>query len=187
MNENEIRSRLAQLLDSERFTHSLAVQKVAQALARAHHADEQKAGLAGLLHDCARHLKGPELLKKAEQLGFPIHPVEREEPKLLHARLSAYEAEKDYGIKDPEILQAIARHTVGAEDMSKLDKIIFLADHIEPARNYRWARDLRERAFENLDRAVAEGTTAILEYLLERGLPIYPGTVLTRNYYLGIK
>ena len=187
MNEEEIKSRLVLLLDSERFAHSLSVQKVAQALAQKHKVDFTNASLAGLLHDCARYMGSAQLLKKAEELKMEIHPVERLEPKLLHARLSAYVAEKEFKVKDPEILQAISRHTVGAESMSELDKVIYLADHIEPSRDFLGVEQVRKLAFEDMNKAIAECATLMLKALLDKKLPIYPPTLLTRNYYLSYK
>ena len=180
----EIKKRLSELLPKERYVHSLAVEKVAQELALHYRTHEEKAAVAGLLHDCSRRYDGEELVKKAEEAGLHLDPVQRFEPKLIHAPLSAYIAKEEFGVSDPEILLAIERHTVGAEDMSDLEKIIYLADHIEPGRDYDGVDIIRDLAFKNMDEAIAQCTGSMIKELLERGLPIYPLTVRTRNFYL---
>lgn len=182
--EEAIKNRLSKLLGRERFEHSLSVQRVAIDLARHHGIPEEKARLAGLLHDSARWMDRLELLAKAEELEMDIHPIQRLEPKLLHAPLSAWMAQEEFGIQDQQILSAIARHTAGAENMSSLDKIIYLADHIEPKRNF-WKVDLvRSLAYKNMNSAIVECASSMIRYLVDKGLAIFPPTILTRNYYL---
>lgn len=176
--------RLKESLDTERFEHSLRAEKIAVALARKYGVSIKKASQAALLHDYARKFERKELLKQARRFKLKLDPVSVFEPKLFHAELSALLAKRDFGINSKEILGAIKKHTLGAPRMSKLDKIIYLADHIEEGRNFSGVKSIRSLAVRDLDKAIAESTSNKLKYLLKKGLPIHPGTIKTRNYYL---
>lgn len=180
----KIIKKLKETLDPERFEHSLRVEKIALALGRRWKVSKKKIIPAALLHDCARRFDRKELLREAVKLSLKIDPVRRFEPKLFHAEISACLAKKEFGINSAEILRAIRLHTVGAAGMSKLEKIIYLADHIEEGRNFQGVKKMRALAFKNLDQAILASTTNMLKYLLEKRLPIYPGTIQTRNYFL---
>jgi len=170
----ELIRKLEATLPEERFEHSLRVEKVAVSLARKYGVSVKKASIAALLHDCARRYRPPELLKLARRIALKIGPIEEFEPKLLHARLSAWLAKKEFKIKEADILEAIRRHTTGAPRMNKLEKIIFISDHL----------GLRALAARNLEKAVAESATKTLKYLVGLNVPIDLATVETRNYYL---
>lgn len=181
---NEIVKKLKETLDPERFEHSLRVEKIALALGKKWQVGKRNIIPAALLHDCARRFNRNGLLREAKKLGIEVDPVRKFEPKLFHAEISAHLAKKEFGIKSAEILRAIRRHTIGGTGMSKLEKIIYLADHIEERRNFPGIKKMRSLAFKDLDQAMLASTTSMLKYLLARGLPIYPGTVRTRNYFL---
>lgn len=180
----ELTERLKRALPAERFEHSLRVSQLARKLAQKWGADPDQAETAGLLHDCSRFLDSPGMLKLAQEFGYQIDPIERFQPKLLHARLAADLARKDHGISDPEILKAIAEHTVGSEDMSTLSKIIYLADHMEEGRDFKGVEKVRKLAEQDLDLAVAESTGQMIRYLLDSEQPIFEGTIRTRNHFL---
>jgi len=182
-----MREKLKKLLPPERYRHSLRVEAAAILLADHYKVNRSKASLAGLLHDCSRFLSCKQMLIKARRFGIPIGPMEKLEPKLLHAKLSAKIARQDFKIKDRQVLSAIALHTVGAEKMSKLDKIIYLADHIEGERNYKEVQKVRKLAFLDLDSAIVESTGAMIKYLLLKDLPVSCETVKTRNAHLSWK
>jgi len=184
LDRSEIIRQLKEDLGRERFDHSLRVEKTAISLARKFGVSIKKASIAALLHDCARKYDRAGLLREARRLKLKIDPVSRLEPKLLHAELSARFARKDFKIKSPEILSAIRKHTIGSERMSKLEKIIFLADHAEEGRRYAGVKTIRKIAFINLNKAIIESTSRMLKYLESKGLPVHPGTIRTRNYYL---
>jgi predicted HD superfamily hydrolase involved in NAD metabolism len=129
-------ARLKATLDPERFAHSLRVEQVALALARRYRVNRNKASLAALLHDCARRDGRSGLLRKARRLGLTIGPLEAREPKLLHGELGVLLAREEFGVRDREILAAIRHHTTGRPGMSKLEKIVYLADHIEEGRGF---------------------------------------------------
>ncbi len=176
--------RLKTELDQPRFDHTLGVEKTALALARKFKVSAKKAGLAALLHDYARKYDRPGLLKQARKFKLKIDAVSQQEPKLLHAELSARMAERDFGINDPDVLSAIRNHTLGQPGMSRLDQIIFLADHIEENRNFDGVNRLRRLASRDLDQAMVASTANTLQYLLKKQLPIHPASIKTRNYYL---
>ena len=179
-----ILKKLKSVLDRPRFEHCLRVEKIAVSLAKRYGLSVQKAGLAALLHDYARRYDRPRLLAEARRQKLEIDPVSRAEPKLFHAALSALYARRDFGVTDRQILKAIKQHTLGAPGMSALEKIIFLADHIEEGRNFSGVKLVRKLAAQDLDRAVAVSTTNTLQYLLSKRLPVHSGTIRTRNYYL---
>lgn len=187
MTDNElkdIREELRRMLDAERFCHCLEVEKTAVRLAGLHGADKRKAAVAGLLHDCAKTMSPSELLKKARKEKIRLDGFTASNPKLLHDKISAVVAEKHFKIRDRDVLSAIAHHTAGREKMTKLEKIIYLADHIEPGRKHAHVTRMRKIAGRDMDRAIALVASEMIQYLLKKGLPIYTQTVVTRNYYL---
>jgi len=179
-----IRDKLKAMLPPERFRHSLRVEEKATSLAKLYRVSENKAALAALLHDCSRFMSRGQMLSNAIRWGMRPGPIEKLEPKLLHAALSARIARKEFGIGDREVLKAIERHTVGAEKMSRLDKIIYLADHIELDRDYKGVDRVRKLASRDLDAAIVASTDSMIEHLLAEGLPVFPETVKTRNAHL---
>lgn len=153
-------------LDEYRFIHTLGVAYTAAAIAMSQHIDTDKAMLAGLLHDCAKGINSSEYVFLANRFGIEIRPVEYKHPGLLHAKLGAYYAKEKYLISDEEILSSIRCHTTGKPDMSMLDKILFIADYIEPSRNKQPRLDvLREYAFKDIDKTVLMIMEDTLAYL----------------------
>lgn len=184
MEQHEIRKRLKKELDKGRYEHTKGVMYTAGCMAMAYETSIEQAMLAGLLHDCAKCIPDDEKLQICEEHDIPINAVEYESPFLLHAKLGAYLAETVYEVKDPEILHAIKVHTTGAPDMSTLDKIIYIADYIEPGRNK--AADLprvRKLAFEDLDACMAEILCDTLKYRSRVGGPLDPSTQLAYEFY----
>lgn len=184
MKREEIIARLKQTVDCERFRHSLRVEKIALQLAEKHRVSPAKASVSALLHDCARRYSRPQMLRQAKKFGLKIDPIRTKEPNLLHAELSALIASQEFGVRSSEILKAIKKHTTGSPKMTKLEKVIYLSDHIEEGRDFAGVNALRRLAFRNLDKAVLDSASNMLKYLLEAGLPIFKGTFETRNYYL---
>jgi predicted HD superfamily hydrolase involved in NAD metabolism len=185
MELQEIRKKLKKTLEKGRYEHTKGVMYTAGCLAMAHGYSIEKAMLAGLLHDCAKCIPDDEKIKICEKNDIPIAPVEYEAPdKLLHAKLGAYLAETEHEVSNPEILHAIKVHTTGEPDMSILDKIIYIADYIEPGRdkapNLEYVRML---AYKNLDACMAEILCDSLKYLSSRGGSIDPTTKMTYDFY----
>lgn len=161
-----IEKKLQDVLKKKRYAHTLGVRYMAAALAMRHGCSIEKAQLAGLLHDCAKGYSGEELLTLASQYKLEISIAEMKAPHLLHAKVGAYLAEHEYGVREEEILNAIRFHTTGKPNMTMLEKIIFIADYIEP--NRRMLEGLpqcRTLAFENLDMAMYQILENTLAYL----------------------
>jgi len=172
-------------LSPKRYVHSIGVEYTAAALAMAHGEDVNRARLAGLLHDCAKGYSNEEKLKKSLKFGLPVNDVERENPDLLHAKLGAYYAKNKYGVTDPGVLSAITYHTTGHPDMSLLDKIIFVADYIEPNRKMIFElTEIRKEAFSDLDKAVVHILKNTLEYLDGKHVVIDEMTEKTYRFYV---
>jgi len=180
----EIIRELRQRLDADRFAHSLRAEKIAVALARHYKVSANKASLAALLHDYARQYNSAQLLQQAKKFGLKIDGFSRAEPKLLHAELGAILVRRDFHVQARDLLAAIKWHTLGAVGMGRLAKIIYLADHLEEGRGYPGLGQLRRLAFRDLDRAVGAAADRTIRYLLRQDLPIHPGSLRTRNYYL---
>lgn len=184
MELNVIRKKVKKELDKERYEHTKGVMYTAGCLAMAHDYSVEKAMLAGLLHDCAKCISNDEKIKICENNHVLITPAERENPCLLHAKVGAVFAEEKYEIKDPEILHAIKVHTTGEPNMSTLDKIVYIADYIEPKRDKAPHLDtIRKIAFKDLDYCMAEILYDTLHYLNQRSGIIDPTTEMTYEFY----
>jgi predicted HD superfamily hydrolase involved in NAD metabolism len=179
-----IKKQLKKILPKERFEHSSRVVKFAEELAKKHGVSLEKARTAALLHDCSRFLKGKEYLSAARRHGIKIKNVYKFVPKLAHAELSAVFAKKKFKIKNEDILRAIKNHTFGRPNMGMLEKIIYLADHIEEGRNYKEAKLIRKIAFSNLDKAIIATCNAVLKFLMKKKSLICEETIKTRNSFI---
>ncbi|MBO8158703.1 bis(5'-nucleosyl)-tetraphosphatase (symmetrical) YqeK [Thermosyntropha sp.] len=169
-----------------RFRHSLGVADKARRLAERFGIDEEKAYLAGIVHDYAKGIAGSELLNIAKENGLIDDEVYREVPDLLHAPVGAFLIEKELGIDDKEILSAVRKHTLGDLDMGLFDKIIFLADMVEPGRDFPGIERLRCLVERNLDEAMLFALESTLRYCMDTGRIIHPQTVKVRNHFLKI-
>lgn len=185
MTIDEMRRELQRRLNRNRFAHSVGVANTAVKLAKRFGADETKAYVAGLLHDCARQFENDELPAQAMARGIEINPVEREMPLLLHPYIGAKMISEIYGVDDAEISQAIWRHTVGAANMMTLDKIIYFADMIEPNRKYPGVEKLRALAeTAELDEILLTALGETIIFVVQKKSLIHPDTVAARNFLL---
>lgn len=176
-----IREKLKASLKPGRYEHSLSVSFTCMALAMRYGYDLDKAELAGLLHDCAKCYDNNSIIAACRNSGMELTEGELQAPSIIHSRLGARMAEEKFGVNDPEILSAIACHTTGKPDMSLLDKILYIADYIEP-RRYK-IKDLpaiRRLAFEDLDEALFQIMGGTLRYLKESGTY---ADIMTQNAY----
>lgn len=184
MEFQDIRKKLKKDLDKSRFEHTIGVMFTAGSLAMAHGYDVDQAMLAGLLHDCAKCLPTAEKIKLCEKHDILITPVEYENPGLLHAKAGMVMAEEVYEVKDPEIIHAIKVHTTGEPNMNLLDKILYIADYIEPMRHEApRLEEIRKIAFQDLNQCIAEILYDTLHYLSGRKGSIDPSTQLTYEFY----
>ena len=161
----------------------LGTAEEAAKLARRFGADETKARVAGLLHDCTKKLDMAEQLALCEQYGISLDPLERKALKLLHAKTGAAIARHVYGVDD-EVYEAILYHTTGREGMKLLEKIVYLADYIEPSREFANDPDvvrLREAVYEDLDRGLLLGLTMTIEEMEGMGNPVHHDTLDARD------
>lgn len=184
MQESEIKYSLQQKLTPKRYKHSLGVSETAGMLAERFGAAADQARLAGLLHDCARDFSDEELLQAALRLGFDVTVLERHMPVLLHAPLGAVIAQKQYQVSDAAVCQAICLHTTGGPGMTMLDKILYLADVIEPGRNFSGVDTLRQMAEQDLEKAVLAALDQSILYMVHKAGAIHPDTILARNEIL---
>jgi predicted HD superfamily hydrolase involved in NAD metabolism len=182
-----IKSWLKENLNEERYEHSLGTADCAKMLAEKYGIDTEKAYFAGLIHDCAKCLTTEEKLKKAEKFGLNINKSERQDPELLHGKLGAYYAKTKYGVTDREILDAITYHTTGRPEMTLMDKIIFVADYIEPNRKIiKELPEIRQEAFTDIDKAIVHILKNTLDFLREKTDIIDEMTEKTYIYYLNL-
>jgi len=144
----------------------------------------EKLWLAALLHDFAKDLSGQELLKIAGAHNLIIYKAEEVQPDLLHGPVGAFLCRRDLQIADEEILRAIHFHTTGHERMTLLEKLVFLADLIEPSRNYAGVDELRKICEDDLDKGLLLAFDSTLQYVLRKKMLIHPLTVQARNAHL---
>ena len=174
-------------MKEKRFVHTCGVMFTAGNLAGFYGEDMNKALLAGALHDCAKLQSITDYLKECDAYGVSYSDEEKLTPHILHAPLGAYFAKEKYGVKDEDILHAISVHTTGCEDMSMLDKIIYIADYIEPSRGDEdYLNEIRRLAYKDLDMAVYVAAEQVLYFLKDNGYAIDSKTVETRDYYKNI-
>jgi predicted HD superfamily hydrolase involved in NAD metabolism len=181
----QVLSWLADHVPESRIKHILGVEEMAIALAQLHHQSVEKAAQAGLMHDLAKYFKPRILLEMATAEGLSLDPVDEINPHLLHADVGAIVARDTFGITDPDILAAIANHTLGSPGMSPLSCIVFLADTLEPGRgDTPELNQLRQVSRDDLHQAVWMTCDYSFSHLLSTRRLIHPRAVLTRNWFL---
>lgn len=164
----ELQEELKLVLKKKRFNHSVGVRYTAQSMAMKFGLDIDKAGTAGILHDCAKYLSDDKMLSECEKYKLTLSPAEKLKPSLLHAKVGAVYAREFYEVEDEEVLSAIRWHTTGKPSMSDLDKIIFIADYIEPERKILpRMQEIREMAFTDLDKTMYLILDNMISYLEE--------------------
>lgn len=176
-------ARLFQLLPDERYQHSLRVACLARELAQIWQLHSGKAYTAGLLHDMGRSLSAEELLAAARQWKINIGPAEKANPTLLHAPVGARLLIEDWGLADEEIAAAVAGHTIARAGMKPLDKVVFLADLLEPERNDQDLDRLRALVKKDLDQAMLIAINRTLAWLQNKKYPIHPDIWPARHYF----
>lgn len=185
---SKLRKEMDEVQKNSRLEHTIGVAYTAASLAMCHGADVDKALIAGYLHDCAKHLSGEELLKICKKNDLPVSEIEKENPtSLLHGKVGAFFASEKYDVKDEEILSAICYHTTGHPGMTLLEKIIFLADYMEPGRNKAPnLPQIREMIYKDIDKALLMVLEDTLVHLKESDKPVDDMTQKTYNYYRSI-
>ncbi len=176
MKQEKMIYRLKKTLDAQRYRHTLGVAETAKKMARRFGEDEERAELAGLLHDCAKCMTLEQMQKAAK--GETVDEIMRESKALMHAVAGMCVARDVYGVTDSKVLSAIRWHTTGRAGMTNLEKIIYLADVIEPNRKpFPGIEPLRTLAKKNLDEAMHYALRMSLEHIQEQGKTLHEDTM----------
>lgn len=185
--EQEVIGYLAANLKPRRFLHTLGVAATAASLAAVHNGDTKEAYMAGLLHDCAKYFTGDEWVEICEQEQIPLSDVERNNTVLIHGKLGAHFAKTRYGVDNEEILSAIRYHTTGRPGMGLLEKIIYIADYMEPGRKMECQpyslTEIRRMSYIEIDKALRMVLDCCISYLQQSQAPVDPLTMETYQYY----
>lgn len=183
MLRDRIINNLREALTSKRFEHTLRVEETACSLANYYKVDEELVSTAALLHDCAKDLEPDQMHRLAKDLQLNMNGLE-EYPQIIHGFLGAKIAHNRYGLGDNKLLDAIQYHTTGRPNMSTIEKIIYLADYIEPGRVGIAAIDkVRNVVYEDLDKALFMALENTISYLESINKPIHPLTQSSLQFY----
>ncbi|WP_026665896.1 bis(5'-nucleosyl)-tetraphosphatase (symmetrical) YqeK [Butyrivibrio sp. FC2001] len=182
---HKLRKEMKLVLNADRFDHTLGVAYTAANMAAVHDVSIEKALIAGFLHDCAKNLDHEEQIKICNKYGVEITDIEKRNPALIHAKAGMCLAEHKYSYDDPEILGAIRWHTTGHPGMNDLEKIVFIADFIEPNRKPLEHMDIiRKLAYADLDKCMLKILEDTIHYLNNIDKECDPMTWNTYEYYL---
>ncbi|MGM9550645.1 MAG: bis(5'-nucleosyl)-tetraphosphatase (symmetrical) YqeK [Clostridia bacterium] len=184
LTEDEMHQKLRSQQKERRYFHTLGVVKEAVRLAPKFGVDVEKAKIAALLHDCAKNFDQDRILEIAADYGVTLEELAIKEPALIHAFLGAAVAYRDYGVTDKEILDAIYYHTTARANMTNLEKLIYIADMIEPGRTMPQAEELRKMVEENLDDALIYAIDCSIKHVIKKGRIIHPDSISARNYLI---
>ena len=172
-------------MTEDRFKHCIGVSKTAQKLAELNQYDVDKAALAGFIHDYAKQVSVEEYREVIKTKGFDQDLLNWNRS-IWHGIVGIYFIQRDLKINDSEILTAVRRHTTADVEMTTLDKIVFMADYIEPGRSFPGVEEARKITYANLDKGVGYQLAHTLEFLIEKRNKIYPRTLDAYNVW-GIK
>ncbi len=166
-----IKLKLEKSISNSLFNHCLGTASEAEKLAKNYGINEEKAYVAGLLHDCGKN--------KSEK-----NDKNKKKDNLIHSQIGAHLAKEEYNISDEDIINAIKYHTTGRENMSLLEKIIFIADKIEPNRNYEGVDKLRKLAYDNINESIVKCLENTINYVKQRGLEFDVQSLKTLDYLI---
>ncbi|HET6871672.1 MAG TPA: bis(5'-nucleosyl)-tetraphosphatase (symmetrical) YqeK [Sporolactobacillaceae bacterium] len=184
MDKDQFKRHVEGLLPEKRFQHTLRVADTAVKLANTFGGDPEKAEIASLLHDLAKYFDVKKLKESVESHSEISNNFLDFHPELWHAPVGAVYAKEELNVVDPDILNAITYHTTGRAEMSLLEKIVFLADYIEPGRQFPGVEEVRSLAKTDLDKAIAKALKNTIEFLLARSQLIYPDTLHAYNAFI---
>ncbi|MGG7324676.1 bis(5'-nucleosyl)-tetraphosphatase (symmetrical) YqeK [Clostridium baratii] len=171
-------------LKEKRYIHVLGVVSTAKKLAKLNGVSEEKAEIAALCHDAGKNLTKEQLLNIIEKNNIKLTLDEKKTPELWHAIVSPIIAKEEFNINDEEILEAARWHTTGKPNMTKLEKIIYISDMIEPSRVFNGVDSIREAVLEDLDLGVLKGMEHTIRYLLDKEQIVDKNTIEARNYLI---
>jgi predicted HD superfamily hydrolase involved in NAD metabolism len=184
MDFEKIRADLAKVLSEKRYLHTLGVEEVGVRLAERWGENPDEMRIAALLHDCAKGMRINEQFEFCRQNGIPISREDTLSPGVIHARIGAFLAHWKYHVKEREILDAIFFHPTGKDNMTRLQKLLFIADYIDPNRDLHVTGDLTELAFDDMETAVLEIVIAKNEYLIENRMILHPDSIKLYNWQI---
>jgi predicted HD superfamily hydrolase involved in NAD metabolism len=184
MNSDEMKAKLQAMLKPERYVHSLGVAQSCFDLAQKYGYDAQKAYLVGLLHDCAKNIPKQEQIGICHKNNIQLDEIELITNGLIHAKTGVAVARIEFGLTDPELLDAISYHATGRENMTLIEKIVYLADMIDPSRAFGNLEELRKEAYVDLNKALLMTMNLVLKFNIEKNSILHPTTLLARNYLL---
>ncbi len=183
-NINEYRTVIRERLSDYRFYHSLCVAESAKELAKRYGADENKAEVAGILHDVCKEEEPDVQLEIIKNAGMTITDFERSGKKFYHQLSGCAYAKSVLGIEDEEILGAIRYHTTGKADMTLMQEIIYLADFISADRDYDDIDSIRKEAEKGKEYGMLYATAYTIKSVVKKGKPLHPDTVSAYNWLL---
>ncbi len=181
---NCMEKEIIKYIGENRYLHSLRVMEIALKLGEIHDVNKEKLEIASILHDCGKIQDKTQLLKTANNFGIILDTYMRDNKELIHGPLGAKIAEVKFKVTDKEILNAIKYHTTGRENMTLFDKIIFIADYIEPSRNFQGIEEVRKMAYEDLDKSIIMAMDKTINFLIDNQILIHTRTVEARNYLI---
>ncbi|MDU4860046.1 MAG: bis(5'-nucleosyl)-tetraphosphatase (symmetrical) YqeK [Terrisporobacter othiniensis] len=185
MDIKQIEKTLKGMLPERRLKHSLNVSKCAVKLSEIYKCDKEKAEIAGLVHDCAKYFTDEQIEDSIKRFNVELDPLEVNNIALSHSVIGSYVAVDIFSIKDEEIINAIKYHTTGKENMSLLEKIIYMADLIEEDRNFPRVEELRELTYSGkLEEALLLSFNNTIKFVIDNNQLIHPRTIKARNYIL---
>ena len=185
LSDADLRAVSYSMIRAKRIPHIKGTEEEAVRLARHWGANEEYARRAAILHDCTKYLELDEHLAICAQYGVELDEMERVAPKLLHSKSGAALAKYIFG-EPEEVCRAIFWHTTGKADMTLLEKILYIADYMEPTRDFDGVEELRRLAYADLDSAVVLGAEMSIEDMRRWGNPIHPNTQAARDFLKGL-
>ena len=180
MEREQALQKVREQLTEHRYQHTIGVMETAIVLAERFGADPRKAELAAIFHDYAKFRPKEEMRQIIVEQNMPAELLEYNS-ELWHAPVGAYLVEIEAGVTDQEVLDAIRYHTSGRIGMTLLDKIIYLADYIEPGRHFPGVEEVREMAGEDLEKALIQSMKNTIQFLMKKNQPVFPDTFNAYN------
>ncbi|EKY22256.1 hydrolase, HD family [Clostridium celatum DSM 1785] len=181
---DKIKDYVKENLKVGRYNHTLGVVNTAVELAKVFGEDQKKAEIAALCHDVAKNMDLEQLRKIIDEENITLSIDEENTKEIWHSIAGPIIAKNIFKINDEEILSAMRWHTTGKENMSNLDKIVYLADLIEPSREFDGIDEIRSISYKSLDLAMIKALTHTTIYLLNKGYAVDINTIKARNYLL---
>lgn len=177
----EYKKIIKSMMSENRYNHSVNVSKEAVKLAKRYGGDEEKAAIAGILHDITKEMPKEEQLQIMLDSGIILDDIQKNAPKLWHGISGSVYIKKHFGIEDEDILNAICYHTTGRAGMSLLEKIIFVADFTSEERTYKGVATMRKKSRKSLEDAMLYGFKFTFSDLSSRELAIHPDELACYN------